>query len=55
MKILLKLYNKKNKKVFYKEFATEFERQKFISKSKYFKNIIILEKLDNYKGGAVYV
>lgn len=41
--IKLKIYNKKTGKIFFKEFDTEFERDKYVRKSKYFKNLIILE------------
>lgn len=46
MKIGLKLVNTKTRKAFIKYFDTECERQAFIRKSKYFKNIIILERVD---------
>ena len=37
-KIVLKIYDKKNDSVFFKEFQTEFQRDKYIRRSKYFKN-----------------
>lgn len=39
--IRLKLLNIKSGKSFYKIFNTEYEKQCFIRKSKYFKNILI--------------
>lgn len=43
------LMNLKTNKSFKKYFDTEFERDKFIRKSKYFKNIMILNKGDIYE------
>ena len=33
-KIVLKIYDKKNDRVFFKEFKTEFERKKYLKKRK---------------------
>lgn len=41
-KVRLRVYDKKNGKEFIKEFETEFERDKYIRRSKYFKNLIII-------------
>lgn len=46
MKIGLKLVNMKTRKAFIKYFDTEYQRECYIRKSKYFKNIIILERVD---------
>lgn len=40
--IRLKLMNKKTKQTFYKEFPTEFERDKFIRKLRYSTNLIVV-------------
>lgn len=40
--VKLKIYDKRTGKIFYKEFQTEFDRDKYIRKSKYFKNLIVL-------------
>ena len=58
-KIVLKIYDKKNDRVFFKEFQTEFERDKYIRKSKYFKNLIVMKNnIDEYflkwNGGNIY-
>lgn len=42
----LKLMNKKTKQVFYKEFTTEFERDKFKRKLRYSKNLIVVDGLE---------
>ena len=48
-KIVLKIYDKKNDRVFFKEFQTEFERDKYIRRSKYFKNLIVMKSnIDEY-------
>ena len=48
-KIVLKIYDKKNDRVFFKEFQTEFERDKYIRRSKYFKNLIVMKNnIDEY-------
>lgn len=44
MEIGLELINIKTRKKFTKYFDTEYQRQCFIRKSKYFKNIIVIEK-----------
>ena len=43
MKIGLKLLDIRTKKIFIKYFDTEYKRDLFIRKSRYFKNILILE------------
>ena len=43
MIIGLKLRNLKNGKEFIKRFDTEYKRQCFLAKQKYFKNIVVLE------------
>ena len=43
MKVKLKLINKKTGQVFYKEFETEFERDKFKRKLRYSKNLIVAD------------
>lgn len=48
MKIGLKLLDIRTKKTFIKYFDTEYKRDLFIRKSRYFKNILILEKECNY-------
>lgn len=48
-KIVLKIYDKKNDRVFFKEFQTEFERDKYLRRSKYFKNLIVMKNsIDEY-------
>ena len=48
-KIVLKIYDKKNDRVFFKEFQTEFERDKYLRRSKYFKNLIVMKSnIDEY-------
>lgn len=48
-KIVLKIYSKKNDKIFFKEFQTEFERDKYLRRSKYFKNLIVMKNsIDEY-------
>ena len=42
MKILLKLLDLRTGKVFYKEFDTEFERDKFKRKLRYSKNLKVV-------------
>ena len=44
MKILLKLLDLRTNKVFYKEFDTEFERDKFARKLRYSKNLKVISK-----------
>ena len=41
--VKLLLYDLTTKKTFYKYFDTEFERDKFIRRSKYFKKILIIK------------
>ena len=58
-KIVLKIYDKKNDRVFFKEFQTECERDKYIRRSKYFKNLIVMKNnIDEYflkwNGGNIY-
>lgn len=40
--IKIKLLNLSKNKLFYKQFETEFERDKFIRKLRYAKNIILI-------------
>lgn len=48
-KIVLKIYDKKNDRIFFKEFQTEFERDKYLRRSKYFKNLIVIKNsIDEY-------
>ena len=48
-KIVLKINDKKNDRVFFKEFQTEFERDKYLRRSKYFKNLIVMKNnIDEY-------
>lgn len=49
MQIALKLYNLKSGKAFIKYFESEYKRECFIRKSKYFKDIVILERVDEYE------
>ena len=42
MTVKIKLLNIKTSKIFIKEFQTEFERDKFIRKLRYAKNIILI-------------
>lgn len=46
MPIKLKLINKKTGQVFYKEFSTEYERDKFRRKLRYSKNLIVVDGYD---------
>ena len=41
--VKIKLYNIKAKKTFYKYFDTEYDRDKFISKLRYSKNLKIVK------------
>ena len=49
MKICLKILDLRTNKEFKKTFKSEFERDKFIRKSKYFKNIKIVKDDDYYE------
>lgn len=46
MKVKLKLINKKTGQVFYREFDTEFERDKFRRRLRYSKNLIVVDGHD---------
>lgn len=41
------VYDRRTGKTFYKEFKTEFERDKYIRKSKHFKNLIVKPDREN--------
>ena len=43
MQIKIKLRNVKTGKEFYKYFETEFEKDKYIRRIKYFKNLILVD------------
>ena len=51
MKIGLKLVNMKNRKSFIKYFDTEHQRECYIRRAKHFKNIVVLERVDEYEIG----
>ena len=44
--IFVEILDLKTMKTFKKYFETEYERDKFIRKSRYFKNLIVLTKID---------
>lgn len=48
MKIQIRLLDLTTMKEFTKEFATEFERDKFIRKLKYSKKLIVLTRPEEY-------
>ena len=49
MTVKIKLLNIKTSKIFIKEFQTEFEKDKFIRKLRYAKNIILInDHKDNF-------
>ena len=49
MKIGLKLVNMKNRKAFIKYFDTEYKRECYIRRAKHFKNIVVLERVNDYE------
>lgn len=49
MEIKVKVKDLKTKKEFYKYFETEFQKDNYIRKSVYFKNIIIIDKCKEYE------
>lgn len=46
MKISIQILDLRTNKVFTKEFKTEFERDKYIRRSKHFKDLKVLTRVD---------